>query len=122
MALFGTNEEKVSKKKAAPKKVKPSETDATLAYRVLVKPCVTEKSHAALGLNKYVFKVAPTATKTLVKQAVEKAYSVTVEKVNMVTIPAKRRFFGRSAGMKSSVKKATVTLREGDSIELFQSA
>lgn len=90
------------------------------AHKVLVKPRITEKAHMALGLNKYVFQVALDATKVTVKKSVEGAYGVSVTAVNMVTIPAKKRNFGRSAGFKSGIKKAIVTLKEGDSIELFQ--
>jgi large subunit ribosomal protein L23 len=128
MALFGKQEKtpKTPAKKKVPAKkakaVKAVETDATVAYQVLVKPRVTEKTHMALGLNKYVFQVVASATKGSVKRAVEGAYGVKVEAVNIVNIPPKRRFFGRSVGMKSGVKKAVVTLREGDSIELFQGA
>jgi large subunit ribosomal protein L23 len=60
------------------------------------------------------------ATKVLVKKSIEEVYSVTVVAVNTITIPAKKRNFGKSSGFKSSMKKAIITLKEGDSIELFQ--
>lgn len=119
MALFGTKEEKA--KKATPKK-REAGLDMTAAYRTLIKPRVTEKSHGVALLNKYVFDVVPTATKGAVKRAVEGAYGVQVIQVNIVNIPPRRRFFGKSVGMKSGVKKAIVTLQKGDTIELFQGA
>jgi large subunit ribosomal protein L23 len=124
MALFGKKEKtsKAPARKAAARKTKATETDATIAYRVLVKPRITEKSHTVLGMNKYVFQIHPSATKGAVKRAVEGAYGVKVEGVNIVNIPPKKRFFGRSVGMKSAIKKAVVTLKEGDTIELFQGA
>ncbi|MDD5083714.1 MAG: 50S ribosomal protein L23 [Candidatus Moranbacteria bacterium] len=95
-------------------------TTDSVAYRILTKPRITEKAHTVLGLNKYVFQVSADATKVLVKKAVEEIYGVSVVAVNTVTIPAKKRNFGRSSGFKSSIKKAIVTLKEGDSIDLFQ--
>lgn len=121
MALFGNKEETTEKKAAVSKKRK----DSTLlvdpiAYRVLKKPRITEKAHSALGLNKYIFQISADATKVLVKKSIEEVYHVTVVSVNTITIPAKKRNFGRSSGYKSSIRKAIVTLKEGDSIELFQ--
>lgn len=120
MALFGNNEETTEKKVAAPKKGKRAPVSHPIAYRILTKPRVTEKAHMALGLNKYVFQVSPDATKVLIKKSVEEVYGVSVVSVNTVTTPAKKRNFGKSGGFKSSMKKAIVTLKEGDSIELFQ--
>lgn len=122
MALFGTQEETKKSGKASAKKAKVAESDATMAYQIIVKPRVTEKSHAVLGLNKYVFDVRPVATKTSIKRALERAYGVTVEDVNIIRIPSKKRVFGRNIGRKSGIKKAVVTLKEGDSIEFFQGA
>jgi large subunit ribosomal protein L23 len=121
MALFGNKETITKKEKTVPKKTKVfSATTSSIAYRILVKPRITEKAHTLLGENKYVFQVSADATKVLIKKAVEEVYGVTVEAVRTVTIPAKKRNFGKSSGMKSSIKKAIVKLKEGDSIELFQ--
>ncbi len=120
MALFGNNEETTEKKAVAPKKGKRAPISHPIAYRILTKPRITEKAHMALGLNKYVFQVSSDATKVLIKKSVEEVYGVSVVAVNTVTIPAKKRNFGKSGGFKSSMKKAIVTLKEGDSIELFQ--
>jgi large subunit ribosomal protein L23 len=108
MALLATNE------KIAEKKVSSS------AYKILIKPRVTEKAHRALALNQYVFRVAKDSTKTSVKRAVESVYGVKVLAVNITVIPAKKRRFGRGIGYKSSFKKAVVTLKDGDAIEFFQ--
>lgn len=91
-----------------------------IASRVLLRPRMTEKAHAALGMGKYVFQVTPRSTKASVKRAVEEVYGVTVTGVTMTRIPRKRRVFGRTVGWKSAVKKATVTLKSGESIELFK--
>lgn len=90
------------------------------AFRTLLRPRMTEKSHAALSLGKYVFEVALSATKGSVRAAVEGLYGVTVVGVRMICIPRKRRVFGRIVGWKSPIKKAVVTLKKGESIELFK--
>ncbi len=121
MALFENKEKTTEKKAVASKKKKTIAASAdSVAYRILTKPRITEKAHSALGLNKYIFQVSMDATKVLVKKSVEEVYGVTVVAVNTVTIPKKKRNFGKSSGFKSSMKKAIVTLKEGDSIELFQ--
>lgn len=123
MALFQDNEIKESKpKKAVAKKGKIELVQYPIAYKVLTKPRITEKAHMSLGLNKYIFQVASDATKVLIKKAIEEVYAVHVVAVNTITIPAKKRNFGRSGGFKSAFKKAIVTLKEGESIELFQMA
>ncbi len=99
---------------------KKSATLSAIAHRVLLRPRMTEKAHTALSFGKYVFQVAPLATKGSVRAAIEEVYGVTVKQVNIVRIPRKRRVFGRTVGWKSAVKKAIVTLKEGESIELFK--
>jgi large subunit ribosomal protein L23 len=106
---------KTTKKAALPK-------DAQLAYGVLLEPWITEKTHAAMGDNKYAFKVALDANKKTVTKAVEGLYGVSVEKVAIVNIHSKKRNYGRYVGKKSAIKKAIVTVKEGQSIELFRAA
>lgn len=88
-------------------------------YDVVRRPLVTEKSSKLQGLrNQFFFEVAPSANKSEVKKAVETLFTVKVLKVNMVKMPAKsRRMFGRP-GQTASWKKAVVTLRAGDSIDV----
>ncbi len=119
-------EEKSSKKDAVAKtkkaKVVLNTKNSHIAYRVLVEPWVTEKTHLMMGMNKYVFKVTKDASKTEVKNAIEGIYGVKVEKMGIVNISSKSKFFGRHKGVKSGFKKAVITLKKGDSIELFQGA
>jgi len=93
-------------------------------YDVLRRPLVTEKSNYQLNvLNQYVFEVSSNATKAMVKEAVETIFDVTVERVNMMRTPAKRTVRARSRRLmvrKSGIKKAIVTLADGDSIEIFE--
>ena len=96
----------------------------TTIYDVLRRPLITEKSNYQLSkLNQYAFEVSLNATKAMVKEAVETIFDVTVERVNIMRTPAKRSIRARSRRMmvrKSGIKKAIVTLAEGDSIEIFE--
>ena len=89
-------------------------------YEVLRRPLITEKSTALQAMNKYAFEIADEANKPLVKQAVEKAFKVTVTGVNVVTMRGKTRRMGRRQIKTSPWKKAVVTLKPGDKIEFFE--
>ncbi|MFK7741943.1 MAG: 50S ribosomal protein L23 [Planctomycetota bacterium] len=88
-------------------------------YDVVRRPVVTEKSSGVQEeQNKYTFEVRTGTNKVEVKKAVETLFSVNVTGVNMITMPAKRRrVFGRP-GHSPSWKKAVVTLKAGDEIEV----
>lgn len=88
--------------------------------QILIEPWITEAATAAQELNKYVFRVAPDATKRQIKAAVAELYKVTVLSVNTVKIPKKFRNYGRTPGWKAGFKKAVVTLKKGDAIQLFE--
>ncbi len=89
-------------------------------FEVLRKPLITEKSTALQSLGKYAFQVADGANKTQIKMAVEKAFKVTVTGVNVITVKGKTRHAGRRTMTTSPWKKAVVTLKAGDKIELFE--
>jgi large subunit ribosomal protein L23 len=89
-------------------------------YKVLQRPLVTEKNSALQAQGKYAFKVAQEANKEQIKQAVEKAFKVTVTGVNVMTVAGKRRRMRGREVMSPSWKKALVTLKPGDKIELFE--
>lgn len=91
------------------------------SYKVLVEPWITEAATLMAEMNKYVFKVNPKASKNQIKKAIEEVYGVKVEKINTVTIPRKKRVRGRTEGWKPGHKKAVVTIKEGDKIDLFES-
>ena len=88
----------------------------------LRRPMVTEKSTILQEQGKYVFEVAPDANKHQVKEAVERAFSVKVVSVNMLRTRGEQRRVGASRRMIKTpdVKKAVVTLRQGDTIQLFE--
>ena len=91
-----------------------------LAREIIIKPVVTEKSVDLMQENKYCFKVAMDANKIEIKNAIEEIFKVTVVNVNTVNVHGKMKRMGRTQGMTASWKKAVVTLREGDSIEVFE--
>ena len=112
--------EKESKKNEETKKESGSFSGSTFSYKFLLSPWITEASTAAMELNKYVFKVDPSADKKQIKKAEEDLYKVKVIAVNTVKISKKFRNYGRTPGWKSGFKKAIVTVKEGDKIELFE--
>ncbi len=87
-------------------------------YDVIVAPIITEKATFASEQNKVVFKVAKTATKPQIKQAVEKLFDVKVTDVNTLLRKGKRKTFKGKRGFQSDFKKAVVTLAEGDKIDV----
>jgi large subunit ribosomal protein L23 len=91
-------------------------------YDVLRRPVVTEKSTMLAGQRKYVFEVAKEANKPQIKDAVQKAFDVTVEDVNTTMVRGRRRRtrYGRRAGTPPTWKKAIVTLAPGSTIEFFE--
>lgn len=89
-------------------------------YSVLRRPIITEKSTALAAQNKYVFEVDPRANKAQIKEAVEVAFGVRVQAVNTMNVRGKARRFGRRETRQPDWKKAIVTLRPGDKIELFE--
>ena len=92
-----------------------------LSQDIIIKPIITEKSMDMLADKRYVFEVAPKATKTQIKTAVETIFGVKVEKVNTVTTQGKLKRMGRYEGRTSTVKKAYVILKkDSKAIEFFE--
>lgn len=88
-------------------------------YRDIIKsPLVTEKSTMNSSLNKYTFEVDPTASKTEIRKAIESIFKVKVLKVNTIKVPSKKRRMGKYLGTTSERKKAVVTLKEGQNIQI----
>jgi large subunit ribosomal protein L23 len=92
-------------------------TDPRL-YDIIVAPVITEKATTASEHNKVVFKVARTATKPEIKEAVEKLFDVKVKRVNTLVRKGKIKAFKGRWGEQSDVKKAIVTLEEGHRIDV----
>ena len=87
-------------------------------YDVIVAPLITEKATNASEHNKVVFKVAMTATKPQIKEAVEKLFDVKVKSVNTLVRKGKTKVFRGQFGSQSDVKRAVVTLEEGHRIDV----
>ena len=87
-------------------------------YDIIISPVITEKATMASDYNQVVFRVAPTATKPQIKAAVEQLFDVKVEAVNTLVRKGKRKTFRGFRGQQSDVKKAVVTLAEGQRIDV----
>ena len=85
---------------------------------IIRKPHITEKATDLNTIGKYVFMVEPSATKNEIKKALKKIYSVDVVKIQTITRPAKEKKFRSRAGIKTGYKKAVVTLKEGQKLEI----
>lgn len=91
------------------------------ARDILIKPIITEKTTALMEERKYTFRVPLSATKVEIRQAVEQVFKVKVQAVNTMRYEGKMKRLGRTQGRRSDWKKAIVTLKPGDTIELFRS-
>ena len=89
-------------------------------FEVLRRPVVTEKVTRQTAMNKYTFEVALDATKIQIKEAVQKAFNVTVLDVNTSRLMGKRRRVGKKFGVTPTWKKAVVTIPVGQKIEFFE--
>ncbi len=87
---------------------------------IIIKPVISEKSTGMMVDNKYVFKVAYNSNKLTVKLAVKEIFGVTPEKVNIINVRGKNRRLRYRMGKRSAWKKAIVTLKAGDKIEIFE--
>ena len=87
--------------------------------KIILMPHVSEKTvMIADNVKQQTFKVASTATKKDVKEAIEKLFDVDVVKVNTLTVTGKQKVFGSTKGRRKNYKKAYVTLKEGQDIDL----
>lgn len=91
------------------------------AQDIVIRPIITEKSMAGIGMKKYTFEVAKDATKVEIARAVEDLFGVKVNKVNTLHVRGRLRRQGKSEGYTRSWKKAVVTLAEDSkTIEFFE--
>ncbi len=134
MGIFG----KKNKKEEKEKKVEPNKTEVKAdkeaevvmpatslpkggnadSYGVIVNPHITEKGTMLGEYNKYVFRVTKDSNKIQIKKAIQELYKVKVEKVHVLSARPKSRNIGRYSGTKPGFKKAIVTLKQGDRIEI----
>jgi large subunit ribosomal protein L23 len=86
---------------------------------VLIAPVVSEKSYGLLDQNKYTFVVRPDANKTEIKIAVEEIFGVKVTAVNTINRQGKRRRTRYGWGQRPNIKRAIVSVAEGERIDIF---
>ena len=93
------------------------------ARNVIIRPVVSEKSYASYDANVYTFVVAPDANKIEIRNAVEQIFNVHVTNVNTINRKGKRKRNRRSGvwSTRSAEKRALVSLRDGDRIDVFGS-
>lgn len=90
------------------------------AHRVLVRPLITEKAANFGVLNKYAFVVTENSNKVEVIKAIQAVYGVKPINVNIVCVKGKAVSRGRIKGRRSDFKKAIVTLKKGDTIQIYE--
>ncbi len=88
---------------------------------VIIRPIITEHSYDMMEANTYTFEVAKSSNKIEIAQAIEAIFNVDVVKVNTLNVKAKPKRMRGKAGLTRTWKKAMVTLKEGDTIEIFAS-
>ncbi|MBI1210105.1 MAG: 50S ribosomal protein L23 [Alphaproteobacteria bacterium] len=89
------------------------------SYATILSPIITEKTTRLTEVNQVAFRVPMTATKSAIKEAVEELFpKVKVTAVNTIVQKGKKKVFRGRRGERSDVKKAIVTLREGDTIDV----
>jgi large subunit ribosomal protein L23 len=88
--------------------------------RIVRKALITEKANRLREMNVYQFEVLRTANKKQIKQAIEYLFSVEVVKIKVSNYTGKPRRLGRSSGYTTGYKKASVTLKEGQTIEIAE--
>lgn len=93
-------------------------SDAAL-LQIILAPHTTEKTASISEDNQYVFKVAASATKFQVREAIERLFKVRVQGVGIVNVKPKRKVRGRIAGQRSGWKKAYVSLQPGETLDLM---
>lgn len=104
---------------SAPQKPEKQSKPAGSSSDAVKTPHISEKSTNLGQDNQYVFKVSASANKLEIARSIEKRYKVSVRSVNVITIPKKKRRLGKIEGFKKGYKKAIVTIKKGQKIEVF---
>lgn len=118
-------ETKAVKKTAKASAAKPTGANkekAGLFSRVLVRPVISENAMRQQEKNKYVFEVSQSSNKNEISKAVQARFGVVVENVNVIRQKPKIRSFRTNRGTMAGIKKAIVSIKQGQTIELFKEA
>ena len=92
--------------------------DLNKSYKIIHKPIVTEKATKLSEFNKVVFEVASKSNKNEIKGAIEKIFSVKIKAVNIINTNGKVKRFKGVVGKRNDIKKAIITLVEGNTIDI----
>lgn len=87
-------------------------------YDTVTAPIITEKTTIVAENNQVVFEVPLSASKPAIKEAIEQLFSVSVTAVNTLRVKGKTKRFRGRPGRRNDIKKAIVTLKDGDSIDI----
>ena len=90
------------------------------SYKVLIKPLVTEKATNLVARNQYTFMVANSTNKLEIKEAIRGLYGLKPLAINIIRQGGKRVRSGKTKGKKKNWKKAIITLKKGDKIEIYE--
>lgn len=93
-----------------------------MAYDIIVRPVITEKSSRMMEMNKYTFEVHPQANKSEILHAVETVFKVKVQSVHTAKVHSKPKRMGMAVGKSRAWKKAIVTVADGQKIKFFEGA
>ncbi len=113
-------EKKKVKEKKEDKKVQKEIEDKKRAYKILIKPIISEKATLGVSQGKYVFEVSSQANKVEIKKAINEVYGVEVIKVNIINNLGKKVRFGRRTGRQKDTRKAIITLKKGETINIYE--
>lgn len=118
-AVIEADKKPIVKSEAKPE-AKPAakERKSELASLVILSPHVTEKSNLLSEKGIYTFRVSPRANKVMIKQAIRELYGFEPTRIRILNMPSKSRFIRGKPGVKPGYKKAIVSLKEGDKIEI----
>lgn len=111
-------EKKEEKKSEKPEVVKTT-AGKGFSYESVKQPHISEKASFLAEKDQYVFQISARCNKKEAKDAVEGLYGVNVLSVNIITIPAKKRRMGRTEGFRKAYRKAVVTIKNGQKIEIL---
>lgn len=114
------SQDRETEKAAPPLAKKPHRSFEPTAFRVILRPHVTEKAARLQAMNQFIFEVPMSTNKRQVAQAMLELYGARPTSVNVVKIPSKRVNSGRISGVRGERKKVIVTFASGQTINVFQ--
>ena len=112
---------KTAKKAPAVKRVSKGETPVSY-FEIIRQPYISEKAFIINAQGQYVFLVAKESNKSEIKKAIEKAYKVKVSSVNITVAKSKPKRYRGYENIRSGFKKAVVTLKKGQTIDIMEGA